>query len=173
MKISNGPTQNGTTNPEMMMSLLIRPGKNEEEILIGLKLNGPMKGYVLPPGGKIENGETRSAGAFRETKDESHLQVTGGATVARLHRITLNPRMKKVVHLIRYRKWKGRLSHCRREFRWLRFVPFSKIPWEEFPPKDVDWMKKVILEDKKLKAVVTYRYRNRGWIRTRTYPLRG
>ncbi len=152
--------------------MLIRRGKKENEILIGLKKNGPMKHFVLPLGGKIKKGETRLTAAFRETKAESRFRVKGGLIVARLHNIFLTPRRKKIVHFVRYRNWEGEFHRCSREFYWLRFVPFSKIPWHRFPRGDVDWMKKVILENKRLFAVTTYERGLKDWIRTRTYPFR-
>jgi 8-oxo-dGTP pyrophosphatase MutT (NUDIX family) len=62
------------------LSILARPTPLKSvEVLIGRKLRGPLAGMDFFPGGKLEQGEDREAGARREVKEETGICLPTGS----------------------------------------------------------------------------------------------
>jgi len=126
-----------------------QPQGDEKEVLLGLKTSGPIAGYVVAVGGHVNDSDAGyiSAG-HRETSEESSLIPDSSQKVAELRIWIKEKKLRMVVHVTRCTQWSGRLKNKSREFGWLRFIPFSEIPWDQTPPSDEAWMKRVLLDDK-------------------------
>jgi 8-oxo-dGTP pyrophosphatase MutT (NUDIX family) len=142
----------------------------EGEVLLGEKINGSVSGWVMPPGGHVEDFDIgfTSAG-HREGFEETGLKALGSYEIAQIRVRIKSKRRTITVHVISCYDWAGNLKNKSKEFKWLKFIPISKIPWEKFPKGEEVWFKRALNGKKSL--VTTLCGKNRKDIittRTRT-----
>lgn len=113
-------------------------------VLVGQKQRGILTGYLTPPGGGFElYDKNLLATAHRELLEETGLCGFGERGVAKLNIRIKGSRRQIFIHVFKCTKWTGCLKMCD-EFKWLKFIPISKIPWDQAVPGDRDWMEKVL-----------------------------
>ena len=146
--------------------------RGEMSLLLGPKTNGIVAGHMVPTGGHIEDTDLDAAETCeRETKAEAGLRISGGVRVAELRVRIQNKKKKVIVQIFLYNGCSGRLKPDKLEFKWLKFYPFSEIPWKELVPGDEPWIRKVLLEGKR-RLVTINCGRDRNDVRSvRMYPL--
>lgn len=129
----------------------------DSTVLLGLKTNGPVAGWVMPPGGHIEKDDQGPISAgHREGFEETNLKALSSGKVAELHIEFPEQKRKVLVHVTLCKSWTGRLRNKKGSgFEWLRFIPFSEIPWEDMPTREDTWMNKVLREHKKCIVWIT------------------
>lgn len=131
-------------------SFLLRHTKGKEpQLLLGLKLRGVVAGLVMPPGGHIEKQDRSPiAASRREAFEETDLRVRKGQRVAELRVRIDGTRTKVRVQIIKSTRWTGRLKNKSGEFKWLKFLEFSKIPWG-LMPGERRWYEDVVVKGKR------------------------
>lgn len=119
-----------------------------DRILIGECINehNPCFGMLIPPGGKIDKGESAKDAVVREGFQETNLTADISSLCSVGH---LNVRFttSKILHIeiFEVRKWFAPLrAHSSREFRSLRFLGIDEIPWDKTPPGDEQMIKDIL-----------------------------
>jgi 8-oxo-dGTP pyrophosphatase MutT (NUDIX family) len=133
-----------------------RAGK-EPEVLLGPKTNGPVKGWIIPPGGHLEEIDQGPIDAgHREGREESGLSAVSSYKVAEL-RVEFPDKNKMVlVHVTMCLQWIGQPKNRKGSgHEWLRFIPFPEIPWDKIPTKEEKWMRLVLFEHRKCVVWIT------------------
>lgn len=144
------------TKVKIVMALLVRPENGKgAEVLLGMKGSGNVAGYVVPPGGHVDKSDrSRLHAVRRETREETPYIVIGrGLRVAELRIRIKAKRELRIVHVIKFRRWRKRSPRStfdKEEFRWMRFFPLAKVPWKKLIPRDEEWLREVLLERKRL-----------------------
>ena len=115
----------------------------EGRILLCRRNIEPRRGYWTLPAGFLENGETASAGARRETFEETGAQV-----------VDLTPYlMVDIVHIHQiYLMYRSRLLapdfHPTRESSEVKLLAAADIPWDDIAFKVVDKTLRYYLQDR-------------------------
>jgi 8-oxo-dGTP pyrophosphatase MutT (NUDIX family) len=145
-----------TTHAVVVLCVRRISGK-EDAVAMGLKTNGPVEGWVVPPGGRIEAYDSGPISAgHREVKEEVNLNTHGSSKVAEIRVSIHGKRIKVIVHVTMCTRWFGDLKNKRDSgFEWVKFVPFSKIPWDSIPTGEKKWMELVLFEGKKCVVWIT------------------
>lgn len=136
---------------ELVACFLVKRRKDtEQQLLLGYKLTGVVANLVMPPGGHIERDDLDPITASqRETFEEVNLRPKIGKKVAEL-RVRLDDAHQKImVHIILFTEWTGRLKNKTKEFKWLKFIKFSEIPWGLMPPGERSWFEEVLIKNKR------------------------
>jgi ADP-ribose pyrophosphatase YjhB (NUDIX family) len=148
---------NTFTRRTMVVTLFLDKQPDKEASLLCVckradRSHDPCAGYVLAgPGGKMTSEDLGPiSAADRESSAETGLHMLGGRIVARLNVRFRKKKRWNTVHIILCRRWEGRLRWCRREFKWVKFIPLSRLPWNDMPPGDVGWLRAVLFEGKKV-----------------------
>ncbi len=140
---------------EMVAALLVSHyTRIDPSILLGVKSDGSVAGFLMPPGGKFELDEFCPFEVCkRETWEETNLWPLRGTKVAELRILRKDLGIRLKVHVILYTQWTGRLRRrkWKKEFKSMRFFKFSEIPWGKLPPLDEKWMKEVLFRSKRIK----------------------
>ena len=123
---------------------------DDPQILMGPKGNGPVNGFLMAPGGRMEKTDLGyTFTGYREAFEECNLRPLGSRKVAELRVRVKKKRSKVIIHVIECTNWTGRLRKKDPAFKWLRFIPISKIPWDQVPTGEDVWMKRVLTNRKK------------------------
>lgn len=151
-----------------------RQNGGELELLLGPKRTGVVAGLLMPSGGHIDSGDLGPLTAcMRESGEETGLRPIFGHKVAELRVRVEGKRKKRTVHVFLFTQWTGRLKRGKsREFKWLKFFPYSEIPWDQMPPLEKYWFDQVLI--KRMKRIVRIRCgkNRRDVLRITTIPLK-
>ena len=160
---------------EVVVILFIKKRSGfKTEVAIGLKTNGTVEGYVVPMGGHIEKTDLGYVTAgHREGFEEGNLRALSSYKVAELRVTVKEKRRKIIVHVTKCTQWTGRLRKKGPEFKWLRFVPLSQIPWKEVPEGEEKWMKRVLLKNKRCLVTIRCGKNRKDVQNVRTRPWHG
>ncbi len=150
------------TRKEFVVALILKAGRDGKPMLLcGKKHNrrirrrDPCAGFVVQVGGKIESSDLGIINAaFRESKHESGLTLLEGRTVAVLNARFEKSREWNRVHVVMSTSYEGRVRRCEEEFKWLKFIPVEKLPWEDMPPGDKDWLNVVLSKRKRCTVTI-------------------
>ena len=108
-----------------------------DSILEGDSLNRFCFGYWIPPGGHIEPGETMFETCYHEGPDECGLKPLPGSLV-HVGTFIVAYRDSTEVHMsfLETFEWEGVLAPNPKDFKEMRFLSRSEIPWDKIPPGD-------------------------------------
>lgn len=132
------------------------PGQ-EKAVAMGLKTDGSVKGWVMPPGGRIEECDNGPISAgHREVKEEVNLSTHGSSKVAEIRVSIQDKKIRVIVHVTMCTRWYGTLRNRKGSgLEWVKFIPFSQIPWDSIPTREKEWMELVLFGNKKCIVWIT------------------
>ncbi len=161
------------TEVHAVVVLFVRnePGK-EPELLLGPKTNGTVRGMIMPPGGHVEDSDIDHISAgHREGFEECGLVAVSSRKVAELRIRVLDKHRKVIVHANLCTRWTGQLQNKGSEFKWLRFIPYSEIPWDKLPPGEDAWLRRILFQKKKSLVRITCKKNRRDLVKITTCAM--
>jgi 8-oxo-dGTP diphosphatase len=114
------------------------------KVLLGQILGGTIAGFLTPPGGKVEKGETTKLCAIRELREEAGLKALEINEVAKVKIRIIGKSRTVTLHVFVCKSFTGRVRRLEREFSYLKWFNTKTIPYHKMPPGDEGWMKRVI-----------------------------
>ena len=141
------------TKPIHFVAVFFVDEADNFSVLLGLKTRGYGKGKIMPPGGHLssEDGGDAIRAARREGREETGLTGNDGRVIAKLQVFIGKDHTTINVEIVVFESWTGKVKPSD-EFEWLRFIPFSEIPWDQMLPGEKEWMTEVL--HKKQQAIV-------------------
>ncbi|MEK7184519.1 MAG: NUDIX domain-containing protein, partial [Patescibacteria group bacterium] len=113
------------------MTILLRKGK----VLMGLKKDGSLAGYVNFPGGHIEaTDDDYFSASERECREETGFITKDGKLLAEIHIWRKTEKKHVIVYVILSQKFTGKLRVDTTEFEYLKFIPINKVFKENLAP---------------------------------------
>ncbi len=131
---------------ELTASLLLK----EKQILLGMKIDGALAGFLNMPGGHMEESdEGPISGSIRECKEETNLKCIGGRIVAILSIWRKKEKKHITVYVVYHPQYEGRLKRDPKEFSELKWFPVANIPYDKMAPGDDVWLSKLLKKMKR------------------------
>jgi len=139
------------------LCLLLRTGDDgTREVLLGYKKTGFGRGKVVAPGGHVEAGESATAAAAREVKEETGIRVAQGALTEAAQLTFLfpaHPSWDMDVAIFTSADWSGEAAESD-EIR-PRWFPVTDLPLDHMWDDGKHWLPRV-LAGERLRAVFSY-----------------
>ena len=159
------PTQVRTLSPAFLKMTREKPTNQatlclvlkEDQILLGLKKEGPGSGKYNGYGGKVEPGETIEQAALRELKEESELESTP-EDLNKVGEIDFyfphKPEWNQTVHTFIVKSFKGEPKETKE--MGVGWFNLNEVPYGKMWDGDKHWMP-LILSGKKVKATIVFK----------------
>ncbi len=115
-----------------------------DRVLLGQILGGTIAGFLTPPGGKVERGETAKSCAIRELQEETNLHAREINEVAKVKIRIFGKARTVILHVFVCKSFTGRVKRQKREFSYLKWFNIRTIPYDKMAPGDKIWVREIL-----------------------------
>jgi ADP-ribose pyrophosphatase YjhB (NUDIX family) len=124
---------------------------HDSKMLLGRKQRKIGEGFLVAPGGKVEEGESITESLIRETEEESGLLVKNPKAVG-IITIQNDPNKEEVIemHVYLAKEFEGDLKSTDQVADWA-WYPNNNLPYRQMFPDDEFWMS-LILQGRRVEA---------------------